>query len=153
MHQLWSSQKVCVGEKVTQATKMICNRCSSIPLELFLGNRSIQYPLHHSLADFVVSAWRGCHSCSLLLQQRKSQFCPLGLGPPNLNPRFDGDSYWVEWDHAEDRIVLASGMNHYFLEYDSETDLRTRGKRIRMLSYKHVNSQRVHSRPIRSIKH
>ncbi|EXJ68349.1 uncharacterized protein A1O5_08141 [Cladophialophora psammophila CBS 110553] len=57
-----------------------------------------------------------------------SQFCPTFFGPPDLNPRYDGDGYWIEWDNSVDRIVLASGMNHYFLEYDCETGLRTSGR-------------------------
>ena len=109
---------------------MICDRCSAIPLDIFLGNRSIQYRLHGSLLGFTLSARFGCHSCRLLLQQRRSQFGLPWSGPPNLKPYYDGDSYWIEWDNAENRIVLASGWNHYSLEYDSETGLRTKGKRI-----------------------
>jgi hypothetical protein len=109
---------------------MICQRCRGIPLDIFLQNRSIQYELHRHLKDFVLSAKCGCHSCQLLLQQRESQLGPPGFGPPHLDPHRDGDSYWIEWDNLENRIVLASGWNHYFLDYDSETGLRTTGKAV-----------------------
>ena len=114
---------------------MICDRYHNIPLDLFLldegnqnscGNRSTQYELHRNQIDFVLSAVEGCHSCQVLLQQRQSQLGPAGCGPPNLDPHTDGDSYWIEWD--KNKLVLASGWNHYFLDYDSVTGLRIKGK-------------------------
>jgi hypothetical protein len=113
---------------------MICDKCRGIPLDLFQGDRSTQYELHESIWDFVLSARKGCHSCRLLLQRRNSQLDPPGSGALNalnLGPWTDGDSYWIELDSSVGAIVLASGWNHYFLEYDSETGLRTRSKAIR----------------------
>lgn len=113
---------------------MICDKCRGIPFDLFQGDRSIQYELHESMWDFVLSARKGCHSCRLLLEQRNSQLDPPGsaaLYALNLDPCRDGDSYWIEWDNSVDTIVLASGWNHYFLEYDSDTGLRTSSKVMR----------------------
>lgn len=107
---------------------MICDKCRGIPFDLFQGDRSIQYELHESIWVFVLSAMKGCHSCQVLLEQRNSQLDPPGSGALHLDPWRDGDSYWIEWDNSVDAIVLASGWNHYFLEYDSETGLRTRSK-------------------------
>ena len=108
---------------------MICDRCKAIPLGLFLGDRSIQYALHCSFVDFVVSAINGCDSCRILLQQRASQ---VGRCLPFIKADGDGDSYWIEWDNELDRLVLASGWNHCFLEFDSETGLRTSGKALNL---------------------
>ena len=106
---------------------MICPSCQNIPLDLFLGDRSIQYKLHGSFVDFMLSASIGCISCTALLRQWHSQagndsFIPWhGAGG-------DGGSYWIEWDNDNDELVLASGWNHYYLHYDSDTGSRTRGK-------------------------
>ena len=105
---------------------MICHRCKGIPLDLFLDNRSIQYELHPSLTDFHRSASFGCQSCQILWQQRTSGLESLSY-PPHHGIDDEGDSYWIEWDNHENRLVLASGLNHYFLHYDSETGLRTTG--------------------------
>ena len=108
---------------------MICDKCRGIPFELFQGDRSIQYELHESIWDFVLSAMLGCHSCRLLLEQRNSQFVPPGFDP--MHPWADGPSYWIVWDNSMDTIALASGWNYYFLEYDSQTGLRTTSKAMR----------------------
>ena len=47
-----------------------------------------------------------------------------------MHPWADGQSYWIMWDESEDVIVLASGLNRYFLEY-SDTGLRTSSKVMR----------------------
>lgn len=106
---------------------MICHRCQNIPLDLFLGNRSIQYELHHSLKNFRLSADLGCLSCRILLEQRASQI-DHGFNNTFHYLTRDGGSYWIEWDNQEDQLVLASGQNHYFLDYDSEPGFRTTGE-------------------------
>ncbi|KAH8807890.1 heterokaryon incompatibility protein-domain-containing protein [Xylogone sp. PMI_703] len=103
---------------------MICERCERIPLGLFFRDTSIQYELHENLISFIVSANSGCHSCRLLLRQRATQLSDLP-SPPNRGPEGERDGYWLEWDEHEDSLVLASGWNHYFIDYDSETGLRT----------------------------
>jgi hypothetical protein len=112
---------------------MNCDACLGIPLDLFQisedSRYSIQYKLHGALIDFAISAAVGCHSCKALLEQRRSR-----LGLSGLNADADGESYWIEWDNDQDALVLASGWNHYYLEYEAETGLRTRSNTT---SFKH----------------
>ena len=99
---------------------MICHRCRSIPLDLFLAKCETQYKLHENYFDFLASAKKGCHSCQILMEQIKSSKAQFDYAGPRNGLDWQDHGYWIEWDYGEDEVVVASGREHYPLKYDSD---------------------------------
>jgi hypothetical protein len=104
----------------SRPTVMICHRCRNIPLDLFRAKCEIQYKLHENYFDLWNSANKGCHSCRVLIEQIKLSKAQFGYGDPRNGLDWYNYGYWIEWDYAEDELVIASQWEHYPLRYDSE---------------------------------
>lgn len=97
---------------------MICHRCRSIPLDLFRAECEIQYKLHEKYFDLRDSAKKGCHSCRILIEQIELSKAQFDYGQRRNGSHWYNYEYWIEWDHMENELVVASRWEHYPLRYD-----------------------------------
>lgn len=99
---------------------MIGRRYRSIPLDLFRAKCEIRYRLNKNFAYLWYSAKSVAIRAKFLIEQIKLSKARFGYGDPRNGLYWYSYEYWIEWDSADNKLVVASGREHCPLRYDSD---------------------------------